>query len=282
LCVALGFVSYHMNRLENGSYRTKLDAAYHLGCMRVKEAVPGLLDILRKHKLDSSLFVVARAIAKCARHERDVKEMVHILLQHRKGFYDLIVDMMEEAPINQTELFTQFIQDRNPDFIRIGLIGLKEYTDPKAASTVYRLLNSHHEEIQKKAAEVYLNGAHFLPKNVASKLLEHKDADIRLQTIRAITELKNSTYVPLLKKALQDRNLRVAHASAIGLTYMGQVGISALCEGAGESLQSWIQQEIQLLSNQLHDVDNLARYNALKYTYEKSFTSTNKRIYRVV
>ncbi len=282
LCGALGFISHHMNRLDNGSYRTKLDAAYHLGCMRVKEAVPGLLDMLRKHKLDSSLFVIARAVAKCARHERDVKEMVHILLQHRKGFYDLLVDILEEAPINQTELFTQFIQERNPDFIRIGLIGLKEYTNPKAASAVYRLLNSHYQEIQKKAAEVYLKGALFLPKNVASKLLEHEDASIRYQTVEAITAFKNSTYVPLMKKSLQDRDPSVAHASAIGLTHMGEEGISALCEGAGERLQNWIQQEIQSLSAQLHDLDSLARYNALKYTYEKNFASTNKRIYRVV
>ncbi|WP_134702670.1 HEAT repeat domain-containing protein [Ammoniphilus sp. YIM 78166] len=282
LCVALGFVSDHMSRLKNGSYRIKLDAAYHLGCMRVTEAIPGMLDMLRQHKLDSSLFVIARAVAKCARHERDIKEMVHILLQHGKGFYDLIVDMVEEAPINQTELFAQFIQERNPDFIRIGLTGLKEYTNPKVTSAVYRLLNAHHQEIQKKAAEVYLKGAHFLPKNVAARLLEHDDADIRLQTVATITEFKNSTYVSFLKKSLQDREPRVVHASAIGLTHMGQAGVSALCEGAGESLQSWIQQEIDRLSTQLHDLDSLARYNALKYTYEKTFTTTNKRIYRVV
>ena len=79
--------------------RAKLDAAYHLGCMRVQEAAPALLEFLNEHKLNSSLFIVARAIAKCARDEQDIQQMVRALLKHNKRFYDLIVDIIEEADL---------------------------------------------------------------------------------------------------------------------------------------------------------------------------------------
>lgn len=289
LCGELGFISYHLNRLGSGSYRIKIDAAYHLGCMRVKDAVPDLLELLRRHKLDSCLFIIARAIAKSARHERDVKEMVYILLKHQKGFHDLIVDMIEEAPIDQTALFTEFILDSNPALIQIGLTGLKEYTNPSAASAVHRLLGSRNEEIQRKAAEVYLKSSSILPRNVVSKLLGHAKADIRLLTVQALTDLRNGAYVPLLKQSLNDPDKQVVYASAMALTYQGQEGISALCEGAlqargkeqGEYIQGLIEEEINKLSDDLQDLDKLTRYNALRFTYEKTFDK-NKRIYRVV
>ncbi|WP_019119602.1 HEAT repeat domain-containing protein [Brevibacillus massiliensis] len=289
LCEDLGLIEYHMQRLGSGSYRAKVDAAYHLGCMRVGEAVPLLLKMLRQHKHDSSLFVIARAVAKCARDEHDVKQMVRSLLKHEKGFHDLLVDIIQESDIDQFALFTEFVQEEHPTLIMIGLTGLKEYSSPGVASAAYRLIDHEREEIQVRAVELYLNSSPFFPKNVVHKLLHHANGEIRLLTIQALSTLRNESFVNALKDSLQDEDKRVVHASAIALINLGQTGISALCTGAlayrgqekGEWLQGIIEEEIKHLSTEPHDLDKLTRYNALLYAYEKTLGKKN-RIYRVV
>lgn len=289
LCEDLGFISYHMDRLKSSSYQKKIDAAYHLGCMRASSAVPALLEFLRSHRLNSSLFVIARAIAKSSSNKHEIKEMTQILLTHKKGFHDLIVDMIEESPLDHVELFNEWIHKGEPEFVHIGLTGLKEYNDPTVVSAVYRLMDSKNPAIQEKAIKVYLQSNQMLPKHVVGKLLEHTNADIRLLTIQAASELKNGVYADLLKKTLGDVDQRVIYASVKGLTHLGEEGMTALCEGAfamrekahGPYIQSLIEEEIKRLSAKLHDLDDLTRYNTLRYAYEKTFGNP-KKIYRVV
>ncbi|USG64379.1 HEAT repeat domain-containing protein [Brevibacillus ruminantium] len=289
LCKDLGFTQYHLTRLNGRSYSAKVDAAYHLGCMRAGEAVEPLLKMLRNHKLDSSLFVIARAVAKCARDEQDVKQMVRILLQHEKGFHDLLVDIIQEADIDQFAVFAQFVEEEHPTLIKIGLTGLKDYSKPSVASAAYRLIDHENGEIQLKAVEVYLNSSHLLPKNVIKKLLGHANAEIRLLTIGALSAFRNESYVSALKESLQDTDKRVVYASAIALINLGQDGMATLCSVAAETIgkeqgtfiQQIIEDELKKLSTQLHDLDKLTRYNALLYSYEKTF-GKYKRIYRVV
>lgn len=289
LCEDLGFIRYHLKRLNNGSYREKLDAAYHLGCMRVGEAVPALLQMLRNHQHNSALFVIARAVAKCARDEQDVKQMVRLLLSHKKGFHDLLVDIIQEADIDQFSLFTEFVHEEHPTLIKVGLTGIREYSNPSVASAACRLIDHENEEIQLIAVEVYLNSSHLLPKNIVSKLLGHANADIRLLTIQAVSNLKHVSYASALKESLQDEDHRVVYASAIALINLGQAGMSALCTGAletlgngqGEFIQGIIEEELKNLSAQLDQLDKLTRFNALLYAYEKTLAK-NKRIDRVV
>lgn len=289
LCKRLGLVQYHLDRLKKGSYAVKIDAAYHLGCMRVQEAVPDLLQLLATHKLNSSLFVIARSIAKCARDEQDVKEMVQLLLSHNKGFYDLLVDMIKEADIDHGALFAEFIQRDSNDYIQIGLCGLRDYTEPTVASAVYRLIDSEDRMIQAKAVEIYLKSVHFIPRNVVQKLLQHPLDELRVLTIGAIADQKLVTYIDVMKNALLDESKRVSAASAKGLLLLGEDGIATLCgvtaevrgSEQGEYLQMLIEEELKFLSIQLHDLDKLTRYNSLTYHYEKTL-GKNKRIYRVV
>jgi len=289
LCKQLGLVQYHLNRLHKGSYAMKVDAAYHLGCMRVQEAVPALLELLQTHKFNSSLFVIARSIAKCARDTKDVKEMVQILLRHNKGFYDLLVDMIKEADIDHAALFAEFIGRGSNEFIHIGLRGLKNSAEPTVASAVYRLIDSPDRTIQCKAVEIYLQSVHFIPRNVVQKLLKHGVDEVRVLTIRAIADLKLVTYIEFMRSALLDDSKRVSDASAKGLLLLGEEGISQLCEvitevrgsKQGEYLQVLVEEAIKSLSIQLHDLNKLTRYNSLIYHYEKTL-GNNKPIYRVV
>lgn len=289
LCLDLGLVQHHMARFNSRTYRVKLDAAYHLGCMRVKEAVPALLDMLKVHPLNSSLFVVARSVAKCATSQQELEAMVQILLQHNKKYYELIVDMIADSEVDAGSVYTNYVSHQNPAYVRIGLIGLNVYTDPVAASAVYRLMDSKHEDIQIKAVDLYLKSSRLLPRNVVNKLLNHPNLDIRRLTIETLADIKNTAYVELMKTSLNDADQRIVYASARGLLRMGEEGMMALCESAaavqgmerGQFMQQLIDDEIKHLSMQLHNWDKLMQYNTLMYTYDKVF-HRSKRIYRVV
>lgn len=289
LCLDLGLVQHHQERFNSRSYRVKLDAAYHLGCMRVKEAVPGLLDMLQKHPLDSSLFVVARAVAKCARSQQELQAMVETVLGHNKKCYELIVNMIADSDVDAGSLYTSYVSHKNPAYIRIGLIGLNVYTDPAAASAVYRLMDAEQEDIQLKAVDLYLNSSRLLPRNIVSKLLNHSNLSIRQLTIEALADMKNTAYVELMTFSLNDPDQRIVYASGKGLLRMGEEGMVALCESAaaiqgterGQFMLQLIEDEIKHLSMGLHNWNKLMQYNTLVYTYDKIFRKS-KRIYRVV
>lgn len=289
LCEQMGWTRQHLRRLKGRFYRRKIDAAYHLGCMRVKEAVPQLLELLRRHKLDSSFFVVARAAAKCARNAKDMKDLAKIMISKGKSFPELAADIIEEAPIDHTELFKEFILSNHPALIRIGLTGMKDYANPKIAAAVYRYMESAKGDIQRKATEIYLRSTAFLPVHVANQLLEHPDAEMRLMTVQALSELKSSVYTNILQKSLQDADPRVVYAGALGLIHSGQEGMELFCKAAkaqrdqtGEThFQDIIETELLSLSERSHSLEQLARYNALRYTYEKVF-GKSKKIYRIV
>lgn len=289
LCAQMGWTRQHMRRLRGRSYRRQIDAAYHLGCMRVNEAVPRMLKLLRKHKLDSSLFVLARAIAKCARDDQDLKNMVKIMIAKGKHFPDLLADIIEEAPVDQNELFTEFILSNHPSLIRIGLAGMKDYANPKIAAAVYRFMESASGDIQRKATEIYLRSAVFLPVNVANQLMDHPEPEVRLMAVQALSELKSTVYTKILQRSLQDADQRVVYAGALGLIHSGQEGMELFCKVAKErrdktgktDFQDIIEAELLSLAERAHALDHLARYNALKYTYEKVFGKT-KKIYRIV
>ncbi|MEK8130861.1 HEAT repeat domain-containing protein [Paenibacillus filicis] len=289
LCQDLGLVKHHLERFNSRSYRVKLDAAYHLGCMRVKEAAPPLLDLLKEHPLNSSLFVIARAAAKCARSQQELQAMVQILLQHNKKCYELIVDMIADSEVDAGSLYTGYVSHPNPAYVRIGLIGLNGYTNPAAGSAVFRLMESKHEDIQVKAVDVYLKSSRLLPRNVVGRLLSHPNLVIRRLTIEALADMKNPAYVELMTTSLGDDDQRIVHASAKGLLRMGEEGMVALCERTaavqgterGQFMQQLIDDEIKHLSMQLHHLDKLMQYNLLMYTYDKIFHKS-KRLYRVV
>ncbi|MCD1259675.1 hypothetical protein B5M42_012610 [Paenibacillus athensensis] len=289
LCRDLGLVQRQLERFNSRMYRVKLDAAYHLGCMRVKEAAPGLLAMLKEHPLNSARYVVARAAAKCAGSRQELEALVQTLLERDKMGYALIVDMIADSDVDAGPLYTDYLGHEQPAYVRVGLIGLTGYTDPAVASAVFRLLDSRHEDIQCKAVDLYLQSSRLLPGNVVSKLLSHPHLDIRRLTIEALAELKSPVYVEMLKAALGDADQRIVHASAKGLLRMGELGMTALCERAaaaqgterGQFILQIIDDEIKQLSMQLHHWDKLMQYNTLTYTYDKLFRKS-KRIYRVV
>jgi hypothetical protein len=289
LCEELGLVKHHLARLSNRSYRVKLDAAYHLGCMRVKEAAPALLELLREHPLDSALFVVARSVAKCARNLQDIQSMVELLLRHNKKCYELIVSIVADSELETASLYTEYVIHENPAYIRIGLIGMSDYTDPAAASAVYRLIDSEQEDIQEKAVELYLKSSRLLPRNIVGKLLGHSNVEIRRLTIDALANMNHAVYTEWMKTGLADSDPRVVYTCAKGMLRMGEEVVTAFFESAaaaqgterGEFMRQLIDEELKYLSLQLHHVDKLKQYNTLMYTYEKVLRK-NTRIYRVV
>lgn len=289
LCEDLGFVKHHLARLHSRFYRVRLDAAYHLGCMRVKEAAPALLEMAKEHPLNSALFVVARSLAKCARNQEDIRAMVQLLLQHNRKYDQLIVSIIADSELETASLYTEYVNHVHPAYIRIGLTGLNDYTTPAVAAAVYRLMDSEHADIQVKAVEIYLKSSRLLPKHIISKLMGHTNFEIRRLAVDALANINSTSYVEWMKSGLADSDQRVVYTCAKGMMKMGDEGVAALCEHAaaergteqGEFLQQLIEEELRQLSMQLHNLNKLTQYNTLMYTYDKMFRK-NARIYRVV
>lgn len=289
LCDRLGFIETHMRRLQGRIYQRKIDAAYHLGCMRAEEAVPAMLKLLRHHKWDSSLFVIARAIAKSARDVVHLKEMVWILLRHNIHVSHLIVDILEESRMDLSLLYTEWIEAEDPSLVLIGLTGQSSKPNPEIADKVYALLESDHAEIRNQAVDIYLQSSVMMPQTLLQELLHHSSADIRLSAYRRLCEWKNKVHLPTIMAGLDDADLRVVHVCATGLVRFGEEGISRLCEAArnhhdanrGVYLWQLMEEELQLLATRLHHVHELIIYNTLKYYMDKE-AANDKQLIRAV
>jgi hypothetical protein len=131
LCRRLGLVELNQAKLRSGVHWDQVDAAYNLGVMRCKESVPELLNLLAKEKHDSSRFVIARAIAKCARDVSDLRSMVHLLVEHRRNVYELIADILLDSSVDYTPLLLEFLTEKDEELVKIALTALRGQTNPQ-------------------------------------------------------------------------------------------------------------------------------------------------------
>lgn len=130
LCRRLGIVERELARLDSSAYWNKMDAVHHLGIMRCAEAVPRLFKLLEEEPYGSSLFVIARSIARCARDLSELRRMVLQLVKHRKGCHQLIADILADSSLDYTPLLTEFLREGDEDLVNIALLALRQYENP--------------------------------------------------------------------------------------------------------------------------------------------------------
>lgn len=290
LCEQLGFIRYHLKRLHSRTtYGNKIDSVYHLGCMRVEAAVPAMLDLLRKHRNDPTMFIIARALAKCAKDDESIHEMVRILLDKGVEAPELMADMIEEADIDPTTIYLEYLDRDEAAYYMIGLAGLKDHIIPGMTEKVFPFLDAEQSSVRQDAVEIYLKSAAILPQDALLKLLNHECEHVRLATFRHLGQWRNRIPVRLLVNGLHDGSRQIVHACALEFMQMGEEGIQSLCQAAvhmdkdtsGAYLRAIIEEEIRMLSDRLHSVPDLVRYNTLKYEYEKAY-GLNKQLHDAV
>jgi len=154
LCTDLDLIKLDLHRLHSPFHWVRIDAAYNLGAMRCEQAVPRLLRLLDSKKYDPTMFVIARSIAKCSRDMEDLEKMLQLLVKHRKKFYQLVADVIQESEMDTTALLVKLLKEEDRDLIKIALTALPVYVAPTIAPLLYPLIDSDDNEIRMAAVKL--------------------------------------------------------------------------------------------------------------------------------
>lgn len=285
LCEDMGLVELDIQRLNGWWKWTRVDAAYNLGIMRAKRAVPNLMTLLQKNANDTSVFIIARAIAKCARNTEDLREMTCHVVSAKKNVHQLIVDIISESQVDTAPLFAQLLQESDAELVKIGLIGYAVHAQPEMEPTLSRLVQSPDKEVRIKAVKLMCRDVRYLNEQTISHFLNHEDWEIRAMMAKAIGSLQLSPYIPALKHAVGDASWWVRHHGARSLAQLEVDGFAALCEilreeRSGEKsemahqvIQEALEKDKQVLGTATA-TEKLLQYNQKLHLYRKSYRKT--------
>lgn len=277
LCRDAGFVEEDLKALNSLVYGRRLRAAYRLGGMRAGEAVPALLQMLRKGKYSSLSIVVARSIAKSAQTSGDVHEMLRCLLAHGKPIHHLAADIMLETGLDAGSILTELLDDPDPALVKVGLVAMWGQAVPEVMPVLGRLVGSKEKDVRAEAVKLYLSSNPALKDETIVKLMNDHDWEVRAEAARALGPLHAAGSIPLLVKALQDPSWKVRHNSAGSLAALGEAGFEALCQaavsGTGIQREAAIQRIEQVMEmEQKHSaIEQMVAYNKKRLIHDRYF-----------
>ncbi|WP_019121006.1 HEAT repeat domain-containing protein [Brevibacillus massiliensis] len=279
LCEELGLADLEQRRLHSRCSTVQMDAAYKLGVMRAQQAVPDLLELLRKQRRQPDLFIVARAIARCARDEDDLRQMTVHLVQQSKHTHQLIVEILRESPIDCSPLLIEFLGESDAELVKVGLTGLSVGIDSRLDGQLSSLLTTGEKELRIKAVKLFTRTSNWLTVANVKALLRHADWEVRAAAAKAIGFWGTTEYIGLLKDSLRDPNWWVSYNSASSLAMLGEDGFYALCEAAADTsnleashmAQSAIEESLIRPMHDLNNVEKLISHNRKLHIYEMFF-----------
>ncbi|WP_027093289.1 HEAT repeat domain-containing protein [Cohnella thermotolerans] len=232
LCEGMGLVERQLKRLDSPFEWVKLDAAYYLGCMRSHQAVPGMMKLLASMRFGPMVFIVGRAIAKCAKYTEELRDMVHLLLAHKKEAQPLIADILAESELDCTPMLETFLRSGDPDRIRLSLAAMQKRPLPGSADRLFKLTAADEPDIRQEAARLLLKDPAFATEERVRKLLTHHDGEVRARAARAAGAYGLAGCIGLLRSAMADPEWKVRHNAARSLASLGEEGFAALCAAA--------------------------------------------------
>ena len=277
LCEDLGLVEQDLRRLRSWWKWTRIDAAYHVGTMRSRQAVPVLRQLLKKSGDDSTRIIVAQALARCAQHLDDLREMVRVLTGSGKNCHAFIAEILRDSQIDCTPLFFEFLREKDHNLLKIALLGLSAHALPNVESTLHSLTHAEDKEVRMKAVQLLCRDARNLSDAAVRRFLRHQDWEIRAIAAQAIGELGLQVYIPLLKEAVGDPVWWVRSNSAHSLAKLGIEGFTALCEivreeaygNKKEMALQVIQEELEKGAYLHTEMEKKLQYNQRLYVYQK-------------
>jgi hypothetical protein len=217
LCRHMGFEAEQIKRLHSPFRWIQVDAAYNLGVMRSKEACPLLLELQADESFGAPLFIVARAIARSARNINDIRQMVKLIIEHRKDCYELVADILQDVNLDYSAVLIEWLQSEEEDYVKIGLLCLNGQTFLKVDKYLVKLFQSKHKEIRIQAVKVWLKQSVAPKPAMIVDFLAHSDWEIRAQAAKAAGALGSPVFLEPLKVTMEDDFWWVRHYSASSL-----------------------------------------------------------------
>ncbi|MBB6673322.1 HEAT repeat domain-containing protein [Cohnella nanjingensis] len=232
LCDEMGWTARERRRLDSPFLSVRLDAAYRLGCMRDAEAVPALMKLLSGMKSGTLSFIVARAVAKCARRPGELRDMAAFILSRQNEAYLLVADILTESSLDEANVVKTFLQSGETSLVKLALAVLKTHTRPEIAMALSHLVDAEDKVVRTQAAGLIVRGSGKLTLEQIRKLMAHRDGDIRAAVASSLGALGMKDSVVLLQAALADADWKVRYNSGKALAQLGEEGFTALCEAA--------------------------------------------------
>jgi hypothetical protein len=217
LCQQMGFVEEEKARLNSRFRWIQVDAAHNLGVMRSKDACQLLINLQADETFGATLFILTRAIARCARNIDDIRDMVQIVVMHGKACSELMADILVEVTIDYSSLLKEWLQSEEEDHVHIALLCLHGQPELNVEEHLVKLSQSNHKEIRIKAVKVWL-GQSGLPTSASIiAFLGHSDWEIRAQAAKAAGTSGSSLFLEPLRNTVQDNFWWVRYYSARSL-----------------------------------------------------------------
>jgi hypothetical protein len=144
LCHQLGFVDRENARLHSKLRWIQIDAAYNLGVMRYPYSNPKLLELLAGEKFGSPLFIISRAIARCARDVSEIRSMMQLIVEHQKSCSELMADILLDVNIDYSSLLLEWLQSEEQENVKIALLCLHGQTILKVDTLDEAVISDEH------------------------------------------------------------------------------------------------------------------------------------------
>lgn len=278
LCREAGFVEHDLKELSRIRYGRQIDAAYRLGGMRCPEAVPGLMELLKDEKPGPMAIMIGRSIARCTTRQGELKDMLALLLTKGKSIHHLAADILLETSLDTSRILIELLEDRNPDFVKVGLVAMWGQAVPEVMPALDRLVGAEHQDVRAEAVKLYLSASPALQDETILKLMQDSDPEVRAEVVLALGSKHAAGSIPLLRKALRDEDWGVRYNSAESLSKLGEPGFEALCQaavqGTGAEREIAMQQIESTMQHSGTDhkaVDQMIAHNKKRLLYDRYF-----------
>ena len=226
---ALGFLEDDIKDIKSRKWWLQGRAAHAIGMMRILEAGPHLIPLV-----DSSHLEV-RLMAGYALGRLEDVRAVRVLLKEaaqssrwiRIRLFELVENMREKA---LSELRRTLAEAERPDILSLCLEILGHAKDMEAAPLIMSFCDHPDAEVKTKAVKA-LGEIRYLPAlEVLVGLLDDERWEVRALSSKALAGLRDERVVDRLAHKLTDSHWWVRYNAAVGLSQIGEAGISKLVD----------------------------------------------------
>lgn len=255
----MGLFDYNLKRLNSKKKWRRVYAAFFLGLMRDKEAVPGLQKGLKDKDYLMS-FACATALAKIG-EKQHLKETLSLLTKREDLGPDKAAEILLEFGNGICGELSLFLDKedihRKWKYLIIDLLGYWQYLE--SGPSLLKLLNTSRDSEMKIRSIKSLGEMSYLES--APVLAAHLDDEnwlIRSEAARALGKIGASEYSDEIVKSLGDKNWWVRYNAAQALASFGEEGITLLEKMARQEknsdarrISTHILSEIELLGREV-------------------------------
>ncbi len=228
-----GFVAEEMRALKNSSDLRKSAAAYALGILKIKEALP-VLKKIRSEKKELSQCITRALIQIGGTEEIDnvITNMLQVDYPQKPKLLELLTEIMEDDIFPEME---KYLLGEDPMKKSLAIETLGARKDERVKPYILEGLFSDVKEVKISALKAAISLKCFdfeeLEKQIDC-LLQDKDWEIRAFTAKAMSNTKNidEKVIEGLKKLMEDSNWFVRFNASESLLLLGEKGVEALSE----------------------------------------------------